>query len=922
MFFSRHSHESGAIRLSTYIFALLAGAVLMLGFLSWYFFQREGEKAAYEEARNFFSLSNRTVELGIQNNFAPLITSLHMQAKTLPALSVGDVPAAEKLLLKPFTDMLRFHPSIRTAVYVSEDGSFLGVAVISSDAEREELGAPPETVFFVRALKPGSSTMVLRFFDINLKLCGETSRPVEYDPRTLNWYLEAARAGKPMSALADEATMEQMTLTEPYVFTSSKELGIACSMPLEQGRAVVSYHIRLRSLTSMLRSLEVPPAMQILLYDIDHRYIASRQQIMENGAEILGDLPENKPKNLAVLQEALILHPAAAPTPNSSPNARHDASHTPELEASPAHLPAHWEDHPEDAELALIGSDSWLRDPRFALLTTLHRQFHDKGYPRDEPVRITAYGKAYFVQASTIHLGQTNFVAFAYAPEEGFVPLPKNFLFNTALYTAFTLLFFSVLAYVFSRSVTRPINRLCEEMEDENMWEQPTRGKPIYSPVHEVRSLIKHFTRMKRDLRQTHDALLDVHVNLEYDVQERTRELAHALEKAEAATHAKTQFIAVMSHELRTPLNGVMGMAQLCLDTPLDKKQQHYIERILYSASHLGTLANDLLDISQIESGALNIELNKMDVRALMENIRHSFSPQARQKGLDFGVRVEDSVPAYTGGDPLRISQVLHNLISNALKFTSEGSILIHVEIDTQSAFDPNAPLPERILSEMLRFNVRDTGAGLDTEEQNSLFVPFSHVNTQRMRAHGGTGLGLFIARSLAHSMGGGLLLQSKKGAGSTFSLLIPFIALHEEQMANLQKLAEEAPKALAGRRVLLVEDNEINQEIAIAMLESMGMEAELAENGKIACDMLVYAESVDTPYDIILMDIQMPVMDGLEATCKIREMGIDIPIIGLSANATLGDELLSLEAGMQAHIGKPIRRETLMRAIVEFLKA
>ena len=382
------------------------------------------------------------------------------------------------------------------------------------------------------------------------------------------------------------------------------------------------------------------------------------------------------------------------------------------------------------------------------------------------------------------------------------------------------------------------------------------------------------------------------------------RELA--LHAAEAAGRARLQFLANMSHEIRTPLNGILGMAQLLETGALDAAQRHRVDAIRASGQHLLVLINDILDFSKLDAGKLEIFPEPFEVRRLPREVTDLMSARAQEKGLGLSMTVAPDVPEWLTGDAGRIKQALNNLISNAVKFTDSGGVQVAVGLVGAAGTEGCVTV---------RFAVRDSGPGIAGADQARLFQMFSQVDGSPTRRHGGTGLGLAISRQLVELMGGRIGCESRPGQGATFWFELPLAAAAAPVAAPAA--GEPQTQSVFSGRVLLVEDNAVNSEIAMAMLARMGIEADLAEDGLAA---LRAAERAS--FDLILMDCQMPNMDGFEATRRMiaRERALDLahtPIVALTANAIRGDREACLAAGMDDYLAKPFLFEAL-RAVLE----
>ncbi len=370
-------------------------------------------------------------------------------------------------------------------------------------------------------------------------------------------------------------------------------------------------------------------------------------------------------------------------------------------------------------------------------------------------------------------------------------------------------------------------------------------------------------------------------------------ELEAARDTANAASEAKSNFLGVISHELRTPMNGVLGAAQLMSATRLDNTQREYLSIIRNSGDNLLSLLNDILDMTKIEAGKMNFETVDVDVQELHQRVIGPFMAQAQSKGLDFTHEMTGEMPATVRGDPLRVCQVLHNLLSNAVKFTEAGKVHYGVEAT-------------RIGEDRVRFRfaVTDQGPGIADEDRQRLFEPFTQLDATSTRRFGGTGLGLTISRRLARIMGGDIELETETGKGSTFAFVVEADVVEWNTQAAAEPVTADAEDAET-LSVLVVEDHPVNRMIIEAWLSASGHQSTSAENGQIALEL-----AATRRFDLIVMDVNMPVMDGLTATRALREgvnMNRETPIVVLSASARSEDHEAGLEAGADAYLNKPI---------------
>jgi two-component system, sensor histidine kinase len=373
---------------------------------------------------------------------------------------------------------------------------------------------------------------------------------------------------------------------------------------------------------------------------------------------------------------------------------------------------------------------------------------------------------------------------------------------------------------------------------------------------------------------------------------------------AEEASKAKSQFLAHMSHEIRTPLNGIIGVADLLNGTPLSEEQNSYVKTIRNSGEALLSIINDILDFSKIEAGKLDLENTNFSIPDLCETIQGIFIAPLRTKGLTFEFGMTPNVPIYIASDPLRIKQILINLIGNAIKFTSQGKITLLLDAKNN---------PDQTIC--LSMQVRDTGIGIPPDQQHKLFAAFSQIDASTTRKYGGTGLGLQISLKLAELMGGNILLESEEGRGSCFTVNLT-VKQGEEPTEQHQSSRIISIKAPADVRVLVAEDNPTNQMVVKAMLKKLGYDPVIVSNGAEAIERC-HAEA----FDVILMDCQMPVLDGFAATQQLRTEAefSKLPIIALTAGATLEEQQQCFSAGMTDFLSKPITIDALQKGLAKW---
>ncbi len=397
------------------------------------------------------------------------------------------------------------------------------------------------------------------------------------------------------------------------------------------------------------------------------------------------------------------------------------------------------------------------------------------------------------------------------------------------------------------------------------------------------------------------------------ELKETNEELAAARVAAEAANRAKSEFLANMSHEIRTPMTAIVGYAELLRDEIVRAEMPgapiEFVDAILSNTEHLLGLLNDILDMSKIESGQLEVEKVACNPWEIVHNVTSMMRAPAKAKGLTLSIEHCGPIPESIASDPLRLRQILANLIGNAIKFTASGGVHIAVKLLQDQPDKPS-----------LRFDVVDTGIGMSAETIQKLFDRFSQADTSTTRRYGGSGLGLAISKRLALMLGGDIAVESEAGRGSTFSVTIATGPLdnvklndNPQMSVSLDRTKKKPGKIATGERILLAEDCTDNQRIVSLILSNAGFQVTVAENGQVACEKALEALKDGKPFDMILMDMQMPIMEGHEATRRLRAAGYNRPIVALTAHATVDDRKKCLEAGCDFYVTKPINRSELL---------
>ena len=496
-------------------------------------------------------------------------------------------------------------------------------------------------------------------------------------------------------------------------------------------------------------------------------------------------------------------------------------------------------------------------------------------------------------------------------------------LFGGILLIALALAVAFIISRVTMRVLTRPLGLLRQGISSVR------EGKFVPIQVSQTRDEIEDlgnsFNRMIEELQRTNREIQQHRDLLEERIRHRTEELENAMRTALAASQAKSDFLANMSHELRTPMNGLLGMLDVTLDSELSQDQRENLETAHRSAYSLLALLNDILDLSKIEAGRMMVEKIPFQLRPVLEDCVKSFQARAHYKKISLNFTMEGSAPAAVLGDPLRLRQIVTNLLSNAIKFTEQGFVAVAVRATLSPASlpdtktDPRAGVPIANVAQVC-IQVRDTGTGIAHEKLKSIFDKFTQADGSITRKYGGTGLGLAISKRLTELQGGHVAVESTVGVGSTFTVTLPYTVI--EEPAPSETSAPEVLEAELTRpaRILVVEDNVVNQKVVLAVLRKRKFHIDVANDGREALSFLEAAE----PYDVILMDVQMPILDGLETTRIIRKdpRWANLPILAMTAHAMTGDRERCIDAGMNGYISKPIQPAHLIATIAQAISA
>ena len=472
----------------------------------------------------------------------------------------------------------------------------------------------------------------------------------------------------------------------------------------------------------------------------------------------------------------------------------------------------------------------------------------------------------------------------------------------------------------------RRIRRIAEHFGRFTTEKEYVRIDPIEAKGRdEIGLLVYSFNELAARRNGMYQRLEEIVNERTAELEETNRQLKHQIQysrqaeeqanvlasEARAANTAKSEFLANMSHEIRTPMNAIMGFGEILAEEIVSDTQRGYVRLILNSSRNLLAIINDILDYSKIEAGRMTLEITDCDLGQMLHEIDSMLRPGSRKKQLAFEVLQCGQLPQYIKTDPVRLRQCLINLLSNAIKFTEQGHVFMNVSMQQVDNL------------EFVRFDVEDTGIGIPSDKQVMIFDSFSQADSATTRKYGGTGLGLAITKRLAELLGGHVFLESHEGKGSIFSLAIPAPAgWREESSCNKYQaiddstlMIDEVKGTIMSGKILVAEDNPSNQKLISILLQKMGVEVTIADDGRMAMD-----KALAEKFDLILMDMQMPTMNGYDATRELRNKGCKTPIIAVTANAMMGDEDKCLKAGCDGYLSKPIDRTKLAEVVGRYI--
>lgn len=834
----------GGVPLYLLIAVLILGVVTLDTALQLFVVKRESHKAAYLAASDNFTQASYSVVTDVRQALLPVDMLAEFASSQIEEGGLPSLYYAMNTYLRSSLQALYSRKNVLAVNYGFTDGTFFSVTAISTERVRRQYQAPSEALFAVWAVAPnnlGEMREWWMFLDASSNVILERDYSVQYDPRIKEWFREAVKTDK-------------LIVTQPYIFTTSGQLGVACAKAAPSRQAVFSINVTLDNLSDMLSLVPMSPNGMLLLLDDERRILAATQ-----------------PELAAAAAGGQLVSVDAAGLPGGE---------------------------------------------------LIPRQIESGREDKNTTYFVPVDGGEWFFRYAPVPAGTRDFHLLLLAPLSDYAGFAESIFGKTALFSTCVLFLSVLIAFGVARLITKPMRQLMRETQRIAASSQGPDLLIEPSPVYEIRKLTKAVYKMGQIIAKRTRSLQEMTGNLEVLVDERTRELQEARKCAEEASRAKSSFLAAMSHEIRTPMNAIVGFIQLFKTDNLTDRQKDYLGKIRMSSEMLLTIINDVLDLSKIEARKLTVEHIPFRLSVVVDAIRSIITAAAEKKGLALSIASDARIPDVVMGDPSRLQQILLNLVSNAVKFTHHGKVSLYVEID------PDVPPKPNVV--FLRIKVSDTGIGISQENMARLFKPFVQADQSITRKFGGTGLGLVICKEFLELMNGSISAESVEGEGSTFTCRLPLALPQTEEVTAPHASPAETKTAqlLRGHtdaKVLVVEDNEMNQEIVISMLELSGLKTSVADNGRLALEFLSKNE-----VDIVLMDMQMPEMDGLEATRRLRQMVDEkgalryppdvLPIIAMTANAMAEDVEACLKAGMNDHISKPLHAGKLYACLAHYL--